>query len=218
MRAPHLYLITDRRVAAGRPLASVVEAALAGAWRVPPPPGGWHLAVQLRDKDLGGAALYALASDLRRVTAAAGAALFVNGRLDVALAVGADGVHLGAGALDAKTVRRLAPDLRVGMSTHAPNEVRAAAAAGADFVVFGPVFETPSKQGLLLPRGAEALTAAAAGGVPVLALGGLDVTNAGACLEAGAKGLAVIRAVLGAPDPAQATAALLALLWDSRRP
>ena len=107
---------------------------------------GIRVAVQLREKDLGGAELFALATQLRTITKMCGVQLFVNGRVDVALACGADGVHLGHGALPVSAVRQLAPQLTVGVSTHSVEEVRKAKDAGADFVVFGPVFATPSKQ------------------------------------------------------------------------
>jgi len=194
--APRLYLITDRRATAGRPLLEVVRAALAGA------PGG-GVAVQLREKDLGARALLALARELRDVTRDAGAALFVNDRVDVALAVGADGVHLGGGSLGPTEVARFAPGLPVAVSTHGRAEVEAAArAANVAFAVFGPIWDTPSKLPYGPPLGLEALRGAVRFGLPLLALGGVTAARAGACLATGAAGIACIRAVLEAPDPA----------------
>jgi thiamine-phosphate pyrophosphorylase len=199
---PRLYVITDRHATGGRPLVDVVEAALSA-----PVPRA-EIAVQLREKDLEGAALTALARELRAVTAAAGAALYVNDRVDVALAVGADGVHLGGGALAPADVARIAPDLAAAISAHAPPDLAGARAApppfAVRFAVFGPIFETPSKAAYGSPLGLEALRAAAASGVPLLALGGVSPGRVRACRAAGAHGVACIRAVMSAPDPARA--------------
>ena len=194
MSAPQLYLITDRHATGGRPLPQVIDEALSGLGagaRV-------RVGVQLRDKDLGGAALYALAVELRRITRVHQAQFFVNGRVDVAMACGADGVHLGVGSLTVSAVKQLAPHLLVGVSTHAIDDVRRAGQEGADFVVFGPVFATPSKQGILAARGLGELKSACAMGIPVVALGGINAASAGACATAGAVGIGVIRAVLEA--------------------
>jgi thiamine-phosphate pyrophosphorylase len=168
-------------------------------------------AVQLREKDLPARALFALAEALRAVTAAAGALLLVNDRVDVAIAAGADGVQLGATSVPVAAARRLlAPGALVGVSTHAPAEVAAAGAAGADFALFGPVHATPGKpapQGM--PRLAEAARAAS---IAVLAIGGMTAEDVPAVRAAGAHGVAVIRAILGADDPAAATRALVAAL------
>jgi len=199
---PRLYIITDRRATGGRPLASVVEAALSATTRAAVPPAA--LAVQLREKDLEGAALVALARELRAVTAAAGVALYVNDRVDVALAVGADGVHLGARTLAPADVARVAPSLAVAVSTHTRLDVHLAARApGVRFAVFGPVFDTPSKRAYGDPVGLPGLWANAAFGVPLLALGGVTPAQARACLDAGALGVACVRAVMAADDPAQ---------------
>jgi thiamine-phosphate pyrophosphorylase len=156
--------------------------------------------------DLGGRYLLALARALMAVTAAAGARLYVNGRVDVALACGAAGVHLPGDGLSVAEVRAMAPALSVAVSTHAPPELEAAARAGAAFAVFGPVFDTPSKRGRLTPVGLEGLAQAArAAALPVIALGGIDFNNASACMRAGAAGVACNRAVLGAGDPACST-------------
>lgn len=207
---PEILIITDRTATAGRPLVEVIERALAAlpktarARRNLP-----RVAVQLRDKDLPGAPLFDLAVKLRAVTRKLGVELWVNDRVDVAAAAGADGVHLGAGALGVDDVRAVAGTLAIGVSTHDADEVSAAAAKGARFVVFGPVFDTMSKPGAS-PRGLDGLAGVVALGVPVLALGGVDAGNARACLGAGAAGVACIRAVLAAPDPAVALSGLVA--------
>lgn len=201
---PRLYLITDRSATGGRPLPEVVAAALAGAGAE-----ATSVAVQLREKDLEGRALLVLASELRAVTREAGASLFINDRVDVAIAANADGVHLGGGALSISDVRAVAPALKIAVSTHAVAEVARAAALGVSFVVFGPVFDTPSKRAFGAPSGLEALREAGAHAVPVLALGGIDPSNSRDCLASGAAGLACIRAVMSAPDPARAAAMFL---------
>src|SRR5437899_11785490 len=193
---PRLILVTDRR-ATERDLATVVEAALDAG--LP--------AVQLREKDLPGRPLLALAERLRAATARTGALLFVNDRLDVALAAGADGVQLGMGSVPVDVARRLLPaGTLIGVSTHAPGE----APVGADFALFGPVWATPSKAGAQgEDRLREAVRAAA---IPVLATGGVTAERIAAARAAGAAGVAVIRAILAAPDPRTATRALLAAL------
>ena len=164
-------------------------------------------AVQLRDKDIPGGPLFALAERLRAATARTGALLFVNDRVDVALAVGADGVHLGGGSMPAEVARRLlGADALIGVSTHAPGEVP----ADADLAFFGPVYGTPSKAGAQgEARLADAVRAAA---IPVLAIGGVTAARVPAVRTAGAAGAAVIRAILADTDPAAATRALLAAL------
>jgi thiamine-phosphate pyrophosphorylase len=201
--APRLYLITDRTLTGGRPLERVVAEALAGAGA-----RAAEVAVQLREKDLEGRDLLALARSLRRVTADAGAQLYINDRVDVALAANADGVHLGGRSLAPADVRSLAPHLRIGVSTHRPEEVARAAAARADFVVFGPVFATPSKPGIFV--GVDQLAQVTALGVPVLSLGGIDEKNVYLCILAGASGVAVIRSVMAATKIDKAVSSLLA--------
>ena len=196
-RVPKLVLVTDRTATAGRDLVDVVARALDAG--LP--------AVQLRDKDLAGRDLVALAERLRVLTRRAGALFFVNDRVDVARAVDADGVHLGAASLPVEAARALLrSDALVGRSTHAVAEV---AETTADFVVFGPVHDTPSKRPYGAPQGDASLRAAVAHAlVPVLAIGGMDATTAGAARAAGVHGIAVVRAILGASDPARATRTL----------
>ena len=199
--APALYLITDRHATAGRPLTEVVAAALRGAAGFRRPDGRLPLAVSLREKDLSGAELRTLAGEIVALTRAAGADLYVNGRLDVALACGAEGVHLPGEHLVPGEIQILAPHLHIAVSTHTIDEVQAAARAGADFVVFGPVFETASKAGVVPTRGLSGLAdVAAKTNIPVLALGGVTPARATACRDAGARGLACIGAVMGASD------------------
>ena len=198
-----LYLVTDRRATAGRDLLWVLEQALEGGVR----------AVQLREKDLGGRELLALAQKAKRLCDGYGAELFVNDRVDVALAADAAGVHLAADSMPAATARRLlGADRKIGVSTHSPAEVRAAARAGADFVVFGPVFATPSKTRFGDPQGTAALKAVTDGaGLPVFAIGGVTERNLPEIKAAGARA-ALISAVSEAPDPKAAARSILAAL------
>ncbi|HEX8909522.1 MAG TPA: thiamine phosphate synthase [Anaeromyxobacteraceae bacterium] len=200
MLAPPVHLVTDRRLVPD--LGAAVAAALG---RVPP----GAVAVHLREKDLGGRDLWALARPLRAVCDAAGQLLLVNDRLDVALAVGADGVHLPSAGVPAAEARRLlGPERLVGVSCHGEADVRRAADGGADFATFGPVFATPSKAGYGPPVGLEALARAARLGLPLVALGGIDAAGAALARARGARGAAAIRAWLDAPDPAAAVEAL----------
>ncbi len=197
-----LYFVTDRRQTAGRPLSDVVHAALDGGVR----------AVQLREKDLEGGELYRLAGRLRDLTARYAARLLINDRLDVALAAGADGVHLGQTSLPVSTARQLlGPDKLIGVSTHSPDEITAA--QGADFVVFGPVYFTPSKAGYGQPQGVARLRQAVRHSpVPVFAIGGIQADRIAAVRSAGAHGVALISALSAAAEPSRAAHELLARL------
>jgi thiamine-phosphate pyrophosphorylase len=203
-----LYVITDRQQTAGRPLPVVVEAALRGGAR----------AFQLREKDLAPRALLPLAQEIRQLTQAYGARLLINDRIDVALAVNADGVHLTTTSLPVHVARQLlGSDRLLGVSTHNLVEARAAAEGGADFVVFGPVFFTPSKVPYGQPVGLDALRAVCAdAALPILAIGGIKKANLDQVVAAGADGIAVISAVIAADDPAAATEDLLATLQAAR--
>lgn len=170
-------------------------------------------AVQLRAKQLDGRALLDAARALGEVTRGR-ALLFVNDRVDVALAAGADGAHLPARGLPARAARRAVEmtgkSLLIGCSTHSLAEARASERSGADFVTFGPVFATASKAAFGPPLGLQALAEGArAVAVPVFALGGVDAQRAPACVERGAR-VACIGAVLGAADPAAGARLLLA--------
>jgi thiamine-phosphate pyrophosphorylase len=200
--------VIDRGAAAGDLPAAVEAAVRAGV--------DW---VQVRERALDGAALLAFAED---VTAAAqrGAReggrevrILVNRRADVALAIRADGVHLGFDAMDVATARRvLGEDALVGVSTHSAREVRAA--AGASYVHLAPIFAPLSKPATREALGLAAIEAAARAEVPVIAQGGIDASNAGAVCAAGAAGVAVTGAILMADDPATAAVALRRALGD----
>jgi thiamine-phosphate pyrophosphorylase len=203
-----LYVVTDRQLTGGRPLRVVVEAALRGGAR----------AFQLREKDLSPRELYPLALEMRQLTQTYRARLLINDRIDVALAVDADGVHLTTTSLPASVARQvLGPERLIGVSTHTRAEAQAAADEGADFLVFGPIFFTPSKAPYGEPVGLDALRAArAAVQLPILAIGGVNQTNLDHVLAAGADGIAVISAIISADDPTAASQGLLAMLHSMR--
>jgi thiamine-phosphate pyrophosphorylase len=200
-RAPALYVNTDRHATNGRALDAVLSHVLEGAARAGVSPD--TVAIQLREKDLEARPLIELARPLRALTARYGAALYINDRADVALAVGADGVHLTGTSLSPSEIAVIAPTLSIAISAHGPADLERAATGDADiqFAVLGPIFDTPSKRGYGAPLGLNALGAARAISFPVLAIGGITVGNCRSCLAAGAAGIACIRALLAEDHP-----------------
>jgi thiamine-phosphate pyrophosphorylase len=201
MSVPRVHLVTDRRLA--RDLAGLVAGALA---RLPP----GKVALHLREKELGGRDLLSLARALRTVCDDAAQLLIVNDRVDVALAAGADGVHLPSAGVPPADARALVGSGRlIGVSCHGSEDVRRARDGGADFATFGPVFDTPSKRAYGAPVGLASLREAVPLGLPLVALGGIDAERAAAAAAAGAWGVAAIRAWMAAPDPGALVRALL---------
>ncbi len=201
VRIPPVHLITDRRLTPDLPAR--VAAALRGL-------PARTAAVHLREKDLGGRALLALALAVGKACAEARQVFLVNDRLDVAILVGADGVHLPSAGVPVADARRLlGPAKLVGVSCHSRADVEAARAAGADYATFSPVYDTPSKRQFGAPVGVEALQDATACALPLVALGGITAGNAPTVRAAGAVGVAAIRAWLVGDDPAGAVRALL---------
>ncbi len=196
-----MYLITDRNQTGGRPLTDVVKEALDGGVK----------AVQLREKDLAIRELLRLAEEMRKITKEAEAMLFINGKVDAAMAVEADGIHLGQTDLPVDVVRRIVGNrFMIGVSTHNLNEAKEAEAGGADFITFGPVYETPLKLKYGKPVGIETLKKAKSGvTIPVYAIGGINSGNIKQILGTGADGVALISAVMGAKEPKKAVEALL---------
>lgn len=195
-RRLELVVITDARCGEGRGLVDVVRAALRGG----------APAVQLRAKTEPARQTVALARVLREETRAAGALLFVNDRLDVALVAGADGAHVGDDDIPVPAARRIVPPgFLLGRSVETPEQAARAREEGADYVGVGPVYETASKDDAGLPVGLARVSAVAeAAGVPVVGIGGIEAENAAEVARAGAAGVAVIRAVMQAPDPEEA--------------
>lgn len=193
--------ITDREVMGMGSVAAAAASALEGG--LP--------SLMLREKDLPDDELLGLARELRALTSRAGALFVVNRRLRVARAVGADGVHLGAdGPSIGEARRELGADATIGYSAHAINEALEAFGEGADYVIFSPIYETPSKAGVLQPVGLETLArlVQSAPG-PVVALGGVSESNIAEIARTGAAGAAAIRAIFAARSPAESVSALM---------
>ena len=186
-----LYLITDCKQIK-MPLPEAVRLALSGGVR----------AIQVREKDLPVRELLSLSRELRVLTKEFGAKLFINDQVDIAMAVEADGIHLGHQSMPALAVRKIVGNkMTIGVSTHNIDEARAAEAEGADFITFGPIFETPSKLKMVNPVGLEAIKdVKRAINIPIFALGGIHGRNIGHVLWAGAYGISMISAIFGAED------------------
>jgi thiamine-phosphate pyrophosphorylase len=200
----NLYLITDRHQLGDRDLLAVVEQALRGGVR----------AVQLREKDLSSRELYELAFELRKLTTRHDAKLLINDRADIALAVDADGVHLGGQSMPIYRARKVLGERKIiGVSCHNQISAITAQEKGADFITFGPVYYTHSKAAYGEPVGLDRLGEVAdLLQIPVFALGGISSGNAREVLGRGVFGLAMIGAVLRAADPRGAVEALVDIL------
>lgn len=195
-----LYVILDRTASRGRDLREILDGVIAGGGRL----------VQFREKEWPSRRCLPLLEDLRRRAREAGLAFVVNDRLDLALAVEADGFHVGHDDLPAPIARRLLPpSMFLGVSTHSLEQAREAEQEGADYVAVGSIYPTATKPefqlvGLGLLRAIRRQVTA-----PLVAIGGITADNAAEVIEAGADGVAVISAVCGASDPAAATRLLL---------
>lgn len=198
---PRLYIITDRKATNGRDVVDVVAAALEGAPAI----------VQLREKDLDGGAMSILAARMLEVTRRHHVPLLINDRVDVAVAVGADGVHLPERSFSVAQARELMPPgALIGVSRHDVDGVERAHRAGADLVVCGPIYATPSKPDAR-PMGISGLRdcEGSAQTTPLFALGGIDGPDrAAAAMGARVHGIAAIRAFMSALDPRSAAAEL----------
>jgi len=199
-----LYLITDRKLTHGRDLVWVLERALDGGVK----------AVQLREKNLSGKELFTLAERVTRLCQRYNTQLFINDRVDVALAVDAAGVHLGEASIPVPAARSLLGAHRsIGVSTHSLDGARRAEQEGADFVVFGPVYFTPSKADLGVPQGIKGLQFIVENiSLAVYAIGGIKANNALEAKSVGSRGVALISAIMSAEDPALAAKQIIALL------
>jgi len=193
---PFLYLVTDRRLAGQRDIADVVRRAIKGGVTL----------VQLREKSLGQAAFVAEAFVLREVCRAGGVPLIINDDIDVAQRIGAAGVHLGQSDASVTEARdALGPDAIIGLSVETLEQAREAATLDVDYIAASPVFATPTKTDLAEPLGLIGLRAIRKlTDKPLIAIGGINIENARAVLEAGADGLAAISALVAADDPFQA--------------
>lgn len=202
-----LYLVTDRRLAGDRPLAEIVSGAVAGGVTI----------VQLREKDCSSRQYFELAVEIKKLLPP-GIPLIINDRLDVALAAGADGVHLGQNDLPAETARKhLGPAAIIGLSVENLEQLKQAISLPVDYLAISPVFPTPTKtdtgpawglEGLIMAR---RLTEKA-----LVAIGGINEGNAAEVIAAGADGVAVVSAICAAADP-EAAARRLRKLIDRAR-
>lgn len=203
-----LYLVTSQALSGGRTTLAIVDAALAGGVRL----------IQLREKEMPMPDFFRLAEQIRARTARADALLIINDRVDVALAVGADGVHLGQTDFPIGPARRLAPDLIIGVSTHSPAEAQAAERAGASYINIGPLFPTQTKTWSGEFLGLEGLRKIArCVTIPWTVMGGIKPEHIPDLRKAGARTIAIVTTVTAAADPAQAVRDLLALLRIGHR-
>ena len=196
-----LYLVTDRNQTAGRDLLWVLEQALHGGVK----------GIQLREKDLGGGELFHLAERVKALCDVHHASLLINDRVDVAMAVDADGVHLGEGSMPVRTARQLVGENKlVGVSTHSLTEAEESEQAGADFLVFGPVYFTSSKAPYGEPQGLDPLKKLVDKlSIPVYSIGGINGDNIAEVKATGVRGVALISAVISATYPRAATEEIL---------
>jgi len=196
-----LLLVTDRHQTNGRPLVPLLQRVLTD---VAP-------AIQLRERDLSARELVTLAREVQAVTASRRSHLLINDRIDVALALEGVGVHLRSNSLPVSVARQLLGAQRLlGISVHAVEEVLSAQSQGADYIVLGPIYETPSKQMFGPPLGIHTLEKACRlVRIPIIGIGGVTAARAREMRRAGAFGVAVITAVLGAADVESATRELL---------
>jgi thiamine-phosphate pyrophosphorylase len=192
-----LLIVTDRHQTNGRPLVPLLQRVLTGGTP----------AIQLRERDLSTNALLTLARDVQVVTAFSKAQVLLNDRIDVALTLEGVGVHLRSNSLPVSVARQLLGAQRLlGVSVHAVEEAIEAEAQGADYIVLGPIYETPSKRMFGPPLGIRSLERACRlVRIPILGIGGVTVARAVEMRRAGAFGVAVITAILEAADVASAT-------------
>ncbi|MDR7544350.1 MAG: thiamine phosphate synthase [Armatimonadota bacterium] len=204
-----LYVITDRTLARGRPLEDIVAAAIRGGATM----------VQLREKEQPARQIVEMGRRLLAITRPAGVPLIVNDRVDVAMAIDADGVHVGQDDLPVADARRLmGPERIVGASAGTVGEAVAAEADGADYVGVGSVFATTTKPDAGEAIGPEAIAEIkAAVRIPIVAIGGISAANAAEVIHAGAQGVAVVSALMGADDVREAARRLAEVVRAARR-
>ena len=203
-----LYVVTDSRLVDEDSLPEVVAAAIRGGARI----------IQYREKQANTRRMITVARALAEVCHQWGALFLVNDRLDVALAVAADGVHVGQQDMPVALARSLlGPEKLIGVSVQDERAMTEAAREGADYLSLSPVFTTPTKPDHEAPLGLEGVRALAGRSrLPVVAIGGIDRTNAAEVIRAGAQGVCIISAVLGAHDPEQAARELYRLAKAAR--
>jgi len=203
-----LYVITDRQIARGLPHAGIARLVIEGGADV----------VQLRDKGLPCRDLFAAACEIREITREAGVLFIVNDRIDIAIASGAEGVHLGQDDLPLREARRIAPaGFIIGVSVGCVAEAVAAETGGASYVALSPIFPTASKEDAGHGHGIEVLREiCSAVALPVIAIGGITPENAPQVVAAGAEGVAVISSVVGQPDISDAARQMKAIVRNAK--
>jgi thiamine-phosphate pyrophosphorylase len=217
LQGPISYLITNGATGASTTPASedftqllqLVEAAVAANVNL----------LQIREKNLNARVLYQLATQAAEITRGSSTRLLVNDRADIARAARADGVHLTTKSLAASVIRRtFGDDFLIGVSTHSLEEARSAS-GGADFAVFGPVFDTTSKRMYGEPQGIAALEVVAVrlAPFPILALGGVTLSNVADCFRAGASGIAAIRLFKGPAELSEVLEAIREAFSERRK-
>ncbi len=204
-----IYPVTCERLSGGRSDLDVLEGVIAGGARI----------IQLREKKLAERDFYRLAERFREITAEAGILLIINDRVDVAMAVGADGIHVGQEDFPIRAAARIAPDLLIGASTHDLEEALRAQEEGADYVNIGPIFHTGTKEDAGDFLGPEAIGRIAPElKIPYTVMGGIKESNIGRVLAAGARRVAVITAITEAPDIAEAVRRFRSIIKEFRNP
>lgn len=204
-----LYLVTDRDLCLGRPIEEVVLAAVRGGVSL----------VQLREKQATTRAFVAEAERLKRLLAAHGVPLIINDRIDVALAVGADGVHIGQEDMPYPLARRLlGPEAIIGLSVETEEQVREAEGYDVDYLGVSPILPTPTKTDTRGSWGLEGLARVRAlSRHRLVAIGGLNASNAASAVRAGADSIAVVSAICSAPEPQAAAATLSRIIGEALR-
>jgi thiamine-phosphate pyrophosphorylase len=200
----NLYLVTDEKLCFGRPLAEVVEQAVAGG----------VTAVQLREKDLNTRDFIQRAVQLKKILAAYKIPLIINDRIDIALAVGADGIHVGQNDMPYEYFKKIIPDQMIrGLSVETPEQAAEAEKYDLDYLSVSPVFLTSTKTELVKEWGIDGLRKLAGKTRhKLVAIGGINITNAADVIRAGAKGIAVVSAICSAPDPVSASGELRSVI------
>ncbi|HEY3419159.1 MAG TPA: thiamine phosphate synthase [Methanomassiliicoccales archaeon] len=204
-----LYVITDEGVSHGLSHVEIARKVAEGGADV----------IQLRDKARTEKDLMSIALQIGEITRSSGISFIINDRLDLALACGADGVHLGQEDLPLPFARRISPKgFMIGMSVKSVQEALIAESEGADYLALSPIFDTPTKHDAGPGKGLERFREIkSAISIPVIAIGGISKTNVHQVMEAGADGVAVISAVVGQKDISRATAEMRSLIYDHKK-
>ncbi len=206
---PDLYLVTDRVLSRGRPVRDIVSAAVRGGVTM----------VQLREKELPRSRFISQAGEIKEILGGSGIPLIINDDVEVALAVDADGVHLGRDDMPCSGARKLlGKDKIIGLSVESVQDAGKAEETEADYLGISPVFLTPTKRELTRELGLEGVSAIrAASGKPLVGIGGLNNTNAAEVIRAGADGVAVVSAICSAEDPEYAARELFEIIQRVKR-